>query len=70
VGNLRKVIYADTNFYDKFWLPLSAPNVFLEGFRGLTAVVINNTTFWHITPCSSKSTDISEEHITFIFRVE
>jgi hypothetical protein len=30
-------------------------------------VVIKNIIFWDITPCSSKTTDVSEEHIASIF---
>jgi hypothetical protein len=42
-----------------------------SGFEVLTVVVIKSTIFWDITQCSPlKSTDVSEEHIASIFRVE
>jgi hypothetical protein len=37
------------------------------GFDVLTAVVMKSFNFWNITPCSP-STDVSEEHVTSIFR--
>jgi hypothetical protein len=41
------------------------------GFEVLTAVVMRSSVFWDITPRSRwKSTDVSEEHVAFIFRVE
>jgi hypothetical protein len=41
------------------------------GFEVLTVVVMKSTIFWDIMPCSPlKSTDVSEEHIASIFRVE
>jgi hypothetical protein len=38
------------------------------GFEVFTAVVTKSTIFWDITPCSPS--DVSEEHIASIFRVE
>jgi hypothetical protein len=40
------------------------------GFEVLTAMVMKSTILWDITPCSPLSTDISEGHISSIFRVE
>jgi hypothetical protein len=40
------------------------------GFEVLTAVVMMSTVFCDITSCSPISTDVSEEHIASIFRVE
>jgi hypothetical protein len=43
------------------------------GFEVLTAVVTKSTIFWDITPCSVvrwKSTNVSEEHIASILKVE
>jgi hypothetical protein len=41
------------------------------GFEVLTAVVMRSSVFWDITPCSPlKATDVSEEHVASIFRVE
>jgi hypothetical protein len=40
------------------------------GCEVLTAVVMKNTIFWDTMPCSTLSTDVSEEHIASIFRVE
>jgi hypothetical protein len=43
--------------------------MYLE-FEVLTAVIMNSTIIWYVMPCSPLSTDVSEEHIAFIFRVE
>jgi hypothetical protein len=43
---------------------------FLNEFENLTAVVMKSSTIWDITPCSPMSTDLPEEHIASIFRVE
>jgi hypothetical protein len=40
------------------------------GSEVLTAVVMKSTIFWDITLCSPLSTDVSEEYIASIFRVE
>jgi hypothetical protein len=40
------------------------------GFEVFTAVVMKSINFWDIKPCSLLSTDVSEEHIASIFRVE
>jgi hypothetical protein len=41
------------------------------GFVILTAVVMKSSTSWDITPCSPlKVSDVSEEHVAPIFRVE
>jgi hypothetical protein len=41
------------------------------GFEVLTAVVMQITLFWDIMPCSPlKVTNVSEEHIASIFRIE
>jgi hypothetical protein len=33
--------------------------------------ILKNTIFWNITPCIPlKSTDVSEEHIVYIFSIE
>jgi hypothetical protein len=41
------------------------------GIEVLTPVVMKSTIFWDITPCSPvKATDVSEEHIASICRVE
>jgi hypothetical protein len=40
------------------------------GFEVLTAVVMKSTIFWDITVIRWVSTDVSEEHIASIFRVE
>jgi hypothetical protein len=39
-------------------------------FEVFTAVVMKSINFWDITTCSPLSTDVSEEHIASIFRVE
>jgi hypothetical protein len=40
-------------------------------FEVFTAVVMKSIIFWDMTPCSPLSlTDVSEEHIASIFRVE
>jgi hypothetical protein len=52
---------------------LSTPALYLYfvGFKDLTAVAMKITGFWDITPCSPfKVTDISEEYIESIFRIE
>jgi hypothetical protein len=44
---------------------------FLTGLEVPTSVVMNSTIFWDITPCNGlNSTDISEEYIASILRVE
>jgi hypothetical protein len=46
----------------------SLPSVVFEVF---TAVVMKSIIFWDVTPCSLlDATDVSEEHITSIIRVE
>jgi hypothetical protein len=41
------------------------------GFEDLTAMVRKSFVFWDIIACSPlKVTDVSEEHVTSIFRVE
>jgi hypothetical protein len=31
---------------------------------------MKSTVFWDVTPCSPETSDVSEEHIASIFRVE
>jgi hypothetical protein len=41
------------------------------GFEVLTEVVMKSSVFWHITLCSLlKASDISEEYVASIFKVE
>jgi hypothetical protein len=40
------------------------------GFEVLTAVVMKGAILRDITPCSPLPTDVSEDHIASIFRVE
>jgi hypothetical protein len=41
------------------------------GFEVITAVVMKCPIFWDITPCSPlKVTDVSEEHVSSIFKVK
>jgi hypothetical protein len=41
------------------------------GFEVFTAVVMKSIIFWDMTPCSLViATDVSEEHIDSIFRIE
>jgi hypothetical protein len=41
------------------------------GFQVLTAVIMKSIIFWDITPCSPlKVTDVSGEHVAYIFRVK
>jgi hypothetical protein len=46
-------------------------NISFVGFQVYTAVAMKNFVFCDTTPCSPvKSTDVSEEHIASIFRIE
>jgi hypothetical protein len=45
--------------------------IYVVGFEVLTAVAMRNFIFWDIMPCSLlQSTDILEEHVGSISRVE
>jgi hypothetical protein len=39
-------------------------------FEVLMAVTTKNAIFWDVTPCGLVRTDVSEEHITSIIRVQ
>jgi hypothetical protein len=47
---------------------MESNNVKHIDFEVLTAVVMKNSVILDIRPCSSS--DVSEEHVAFIFRVE
>jgi hypothetical protein len=64
------VIYVPTSTYKRegILFILSFPFV---GVEVLTAVVMKCSVFWDITPiCYLKVTDVSEDHVIFIFRIE
>jgi hypothetical protein len=67
-GTPKNVI--STPLYPNTEIPKQYNFYFLVGFEVFTAVVMKSTTFWDITPCSPVSTDVSEDHIASIFRVE
>jgi hypothetical protein len=40
------------------------------GYEVLREVTINSTVLWLVTPCSSETAGVSDEHIASIFGVE
>jgi hypothetical protein len=42
----------------------------LVGFEVFTAVTVKNAVFWDVAPCEYITTDVSEERVASIFRVE
>jgi hypothetical protein len=40
------------------------------GFEAFTAVTMENVIIWDVTPCGIVRTEVSEEHVLSIFRVE
>jgi hypothetical protein len=46
-------------------------NQLLSGFEVFTPMTVKNAVFWDVTPCRfCELTDVSEERVASIFRVE